>query len=232
MAAFQSKLDLRFADEEDAEEIALLVNSTARTEGEGEWRLPGDKISAEEVARDCESMKTRWIVLETPVPEEAVVAAVRLCLLINEKKGVIDIMCAAGEENVVYNQLLARIEGIVRGMAVEHLVIEVVQWNEGMFSWLTSCGYTDIAGRECKDENLLKPTLVLDMHKDLTINRSSHESAVTAEPLALPDSLSDLLDSIEISDVTSQSDTGRQDGSMEGLIGNLFAALHREYGEA
>lgn len=222
MTAAIAKLDLRFADEEDAEEISNLLGEVGRAEGEGDWRSPGPRVSAAEVALDCSSSKSRWIVLETPVPEEAMMAAVRLCLLESERKGVIDVLCALGENHLVYNQLLARVENIARGLGIARLVIEVVQWNEPQYDWLCSCGYRDNAGRECKDENLLKPTMILEMHKDL-------RQAVESTDL-VGESLDELIRGINIGSVEVVGvEGGGAPASMEAIMGDLFSALHREY---
>jgi len=221
-----SKLDLRYADEEDAEDIQALIATVGIQEGEGEWRLPGapSRVTAAEVTGDCISSQRRWILLETPVPEEQVVAAVRLSLHEGERKGLVDVICALGDNRAVYNQLLARVENIARGLGITKLVIEVVQWNEGLFDWLCSCGYVDNAGRECKDEHLLKPTMILEMHKDLTLSEAQTVNSVFMPPEV--SSIEDLLEGLEVCSSEQQPP-----GSLEAIVGDLFAALHKEYGD-
>jgi hypothetical protein len=221
------KLDFRFADEEDATEIADLVQVVGRLENEAVWLKAGtERVTAAAVSQDCSSSKSRWIVLETPAPEETMVAAVRLSLVESERRCVIDVICALGEQFVVYNQLLARVENVARGMGIVNMVIEVVQWNEPMYEWLCSCGYQDQAGREYKVENLLKPTMLLDMHKDLTSTMAAVGNA-RADLQVQPESLDDLLDGLDLSSV--EQPEGAQVGGMETLMANLFVALHKEY---
>ena len=227
------KLDLRFADEEDCDELSDFVSEIRKLEGENEWRSPGCNVSAEEVAEDCDNMKRRWIVLETPVPEETVVAAVRLRLSEDggQRKGVVDVLCAVGggeqeQQGTVYNQMLARVENIARGLGISTLVIELAQWKEAAYEWLSSCGYVDRAGRACLDENLLKPTMILEMHKDLTQERQilSTTAVIASAP---DDSIDDLLSSINIGSSTTLPLA--ENDAMEALVGTLFAALHKEY---
>jgi hypothetical protein len=227
------KLDLRFADEEDCDELSDFVSEIRKLEGEFEWRSPVSNVSAEEVAEDCGNMKRRWIVLETPVPEETVVAAVRLRLSEDggQRKGVVDVLCAVGggeqeQQGTVYNQMLARVENIARGLGISTLVIELAQWKEAAYEWLSSCGYVDRAGRACLDENLLKPTMILEMHKDLTQERQilSTTAVIASAP---DDSIDDLLSSINIGSSTTLPLA--ENDAMEALVGTLFAALHKEY---
>jgi len=227
------KLDLRFADEDDAPEIAALVKEVCSSEGELFWRSSTDKVTSEGVVSDCISGKTRWIVLETPVPEETVVGTVRLSILEAERKGVVDIICALGENNSVYNQLLARVEGIARGMGITNMVVKLDQWKESMYDWLCGCGYVDIAGSECKDENLIKPTMILDMYKDLTKSQEA-QCIADSTPISVPhveESLEDLLGEIDINSIESSGTVGSvaNPNPMENLMGDLFAALHKEY---
>ena len=79
-------LDFRFADSEDAEDIAELVNSAFAIENVG-GAAPdpafafrqGPRIVLEELRTELETAtELRWIVLETPVPEERVVGAVAM----------------------------------------------------------------------------------------------------------------------------------------------------------
>lgn len=221
------KLDFRYADEEDATEIADLVKVVGRLENEAVWlKADTERVTAASISEDCSSSKSRWIVLETPAPEETMVAAVRLSLVESERRCVIDVICALGEHFAVYNQLLARVENVARGVGIVNMVIEVVQWNEPMFEWLSSCGYQDNAGREYKAENLLKPTMLLDMHKDLTRSVAAVGNA-RGDWIETSESLDDLLDGLDLSSVEQLE--AAQVGGMETLMANLFVALHKEY---
>ena len=84
--AAPGKLDFRFADEEDAKEIVQCVASAFQVEYDKESVLYNRRrgwgeapvISEEQVEKDCSSANLRWIVLETPLPDEIVVSAARM----------------------------------------------------------------------------------------------------------------------------------------------------------
>lgn len=246
MAAF--KLDLRFADEDDSADIASLINECG---ADDDYRVKGSpKIEAEEVESDCASTKSRWIVLETAAPEEAVVACVRLRLISDtageaqsqgQRRAVLDLLTAKEHATVsaaaVYNQLLARVEGIARGLGVQLLTVETVQWDEAAYDWLTSAGYTDVAGRPSTAAFLTKPCMVLELQKHLTSEQGSAPIYCSAGTVTheLPADLADLLDSIDISAEEFAADADAdapRAGPMEGLVANLFSALHKEFPEA
>ena len=257
MAAF--KLDLRFADEEDSGDIASLINECGATD---DYRVAGSaKIEAGEVEGDCASSKSRWIVLETAAPEEAVVACVRLRMLLDKaeeelpRRAVLDLLTAKEHSSVsaaaVFNQLLARVEGIARGLGVQVLTVETVQWDEAAYDWLTSAGYTDVAGRPSTAAFLTKPCMVLELQKNLASEGAAapHDAATAVGAVAgaadLPVDLAALLDGIDLSaeastvtatataTATADNDADAPGaGSMEGLVASLFSALHREYPEA
>ena len=86
--ATPGKLDFRFADEEDAKEIVQCVASAFQVEYDKESVLYNRRrgwgeapvISEEQVEKDCWSANLRWIVLETPLPDEIVVSAARMSM--------------------------------------------------------------------------------------------------------------------------------------------------------
>ena len=54
------------------------------------------------------------------------------------------------------------------GNSTTKLVIEVSQHRTDLQEWLEGCGYEELGGRQCTDENVIKPTMVFEFHKDLT----------------------------------------------------------------
>jgi len=254
MASTVPKLDLRFCDEEDAADIVDLVNEGYSKESSAEqggtmcYRAEGSaKVSLEQVIEDCSSNAKRWIVLETPVPEEIVVAAARLHLsMLEGRRGVVDLICACGGPNQtdLCNQLLARVEGIARGQGIEVLVVETTQWRDDMQTWLESCGYVDRSGRASSEAGLIKPTAILEYQKDLratTAALGSSSSSSSSEAVASTAAAADLLSRLELEDDVFEFDTlevgaaesggGRGGDTMEALISSLFVALHKEEGE-
>ena len=202
---------MRFADEEDADDICVVVNAAYFIEQEqpGGFRKAGPKLTRERVEEDCSSMAARWIVLETASPEENVVGVLRLRMNTTapnanneptpQRRAIIDIVCATGaipaERTAICNQLLARVEGIAIGLGVEVLIIELTQWREDLQSWASSCGYEDRGGYMLEQENLLMPTMVLEFQKnvrDLDVTQQQRASLLsfntTPSPSPFPSS--------------------------------------------
>lgn len=190
-------------------------------------------ISEEQVEKDCWSANLRWIVLETPLPDEIVVSAARMSMaavMAGESKIIVDLFAFAEDTDStsVKDQMLVQIERVARSQGIKFLVMEASQHREDLHTWLEACGYAELGGRMSTDENYLKPTMVFEYHKDLTkpsniVSRGA--SAAVAVPAAsLADNLNDLdLGSAEI--LTSQA----PEGGMAGLMGDLFSALHKEH---
>lgn len=75
-----ARLDFRFADEEDADDISHLVNSaffvksvvkSVKREEEAEASVfrTGPRVDAQKLRSELEnSCRVRWVVLETPIP--------------------------------------------------------------------------------------------------------------------------------------------------------------------
>jgi N-acetylglutamate synthase-like GNAT family acetyltransferase len=74
------KLDFRFAEVEDADDLAALVNAAFASEeaAHGGFRTK-QRVDLSELRVELENAQdVKWVVLETPVPEEQVVAAVAI----------------------------------------------------------------------------------------------------------------------------------------------------------
>eukprot|EP01034_Spumella_vulgaris_P029712 gene29712-36804_t len=119
-------------------------------------------------------MSTKWLVLETPVPTEDVVAAARFQIKYDTKIGYIDILCADGvdiEDSLsVLRRLLQKIEHIGFSHGLNKIVVGIPQWRLDTEELLTSCEYTEQSGHiypEDRAHELTRPTMILEFHKDL-----------------------------------------------------------------
>jgi N-acetylglutamate synthase-like GNAT family acetyltransferase len=172
------KLDFRFADEEDAKDISMCISAAYSVEFDPESTLYNRKdssipvVTEEQVANDCYSPNLRWIVLETPVPEELVVAAARLSMasVMEGSKIVVDMMAFAEDtqSTSIKDQMLVQIERVARSQNIKIVVIETSQHRDDIHSWLEQCGYEELGGRMSEEENYKKATMVFEFHKDLT----------------------------------------------------------------
>ena len=129
------KLDFRFADAEDANDIAEVVNDAFAVENvEGVASEPafafrrGPRLVLEELVAELEASKDlRWIVLETPVPEERVVAAVAILLEAFGSRKVAVLKCLAVAPDMegtgIGSQLLRKAESCCRGLGCRVLPV-------------------------------------------------------------------------------------------------------------
>jgi hypothetical protein len=205
-----TKLDLRFADDEDAEEIAKVVNESHLIEciegSKYQYRNDGPRITVEEIKSNCSQASCRWIVLETPRPEELVVSTARLLMIPNENRSVIDLICSipnytseqiksdssepfSGICKSISSQLLAKAENIARGHGMEWLTIEVSQYRQDIMDWVSECGYEDNGGHMWPSNKpcgtgLSKPCMLLEFQKDLRIRNENDENSRMLFPIS------------------------------------------------
>jgi len=142
----RERLDFRFAmDEIDASDIAALVNDACLVEQDGgvlSFRRPGPTLAAADVEHDLLSNgAARWVVLDTPPPEELVVAAARFVLDAERRVGVVDVLCATAAdrratdpgadvsalERARLTLLVRKLESVVWSHAYTALVVEVAR---------------------------------------------------------------------------------------------------------
>lgn len=97
------------------------------------------------MVKDCHSYSTRWILLETPRPEELVVAAARIQIVqdVKTKFAVIDIFGAV-DSTPIKRILLSRLEMICASQGCIKVVWDIPSWSEDTFGWLSQCGYVDL----------------------------------------------------------------------------------------
>lgn len=91
------------------------------------------------------------------------VAACRLWLPSEgDGSAIVDILAYETEEQ--RDQLLVRVETLVRSFNIESIIVEVAEWRTDMQIWLSHCGYQDNGGHEWpqSDKHMLsKHTMVL-----------------------------------------------------------------------
>ena len=241
-------LDMRFADEEDAEEIAGTVSAGFSMEFDETNPLYNRRnadvavITKEQIEADCGSANKRWIVLETPVPEELVVACARLDMgkvMMGESKATVDLMAFVEDtqSTSTKDQMLVQLERIAKSQNIRILVIEVSQHRLDIQEWLEQCGYEELGGRASDDENYIKPTMVFEFHKDLTkpskavIRAPPGSTATTSTGVELEVDMADLGLGDRDFEILTSTSSEAPPGPMAGLISDLFTALHKEKAE-
>lgn len=127
-------------------------------------------------------MATRWLVLETPAPEEIVVGAARL-RYDAARNGRVDCFgVAQGSEleAAIGRMLVSKLETVCYNTGLRSCIIEAAQWRTDLEGLLTACGYEEQSGHiwpEDRQAELLKPTMVLEYHKVFpTITTSTRDT--------------------------------------------------------
>jgi N-acetylglutamate synthase-like GNAT family acetyltransferase len=194
-------------------------------------------------------MPVKWLVLETPVPEEAIVGAARL-KHDSSRNGHVDCFCVSSpcsEETkiAVMKRLLSKVETVCYNLGLRSCILEAPQWRTDLEALFSQCGYEERSGHmwpEDRQDQLLKPTMVLEYHKVFPVQGLSQSQQ--PELLTRPNDAGIYtsnneagqgagLDLGELSIVGEEVEVqapGAAVASMPQLINNLFAALHAEYG--
>lgn len=234
----QLKLDFRFADEEDIEEIKELVNvdyiHEEDRDGNQGFRPEGDpKIGISELIDDMDSPSTRWIVLETPRPEEIIVAALRISVERRSEDesslAIIDLFSCQEPSGqfIVRNMILKRAEAVCSSLCCEKIVFKIPHWSEERQNWIESRGYVDCGGHAWPEDRLdeiTRHTMLLSFQKSLVFNDNQPtDSKIPSIPLPEP-----FLNDCEIVDAPIQENNANSDPMLP-LISDLFSALHAEY---
>jgi len=174
-------------------------------------------------------MSVRWLVLETPVPEEQLVAALRLRQG-PDKTGCIDALCAAGDVTVrqhVLRRLLLIAETVSFNLGLRKTIVQVPEWREDLEQLLKLLGYHQLSGSAWPQEKLhqlSKPTMLLDYHKALS---SAPDYSTPASTPSTVDSTAVIqTEHFSIGEISAV----KSDDPMERLMESLFTALHMEYG--
>ena len=140
------------------------------------------QIESDLFGTDCQS---RWLVLETPAPEEDVVAAARFTLDFERKLSVVDILCSIGGDDEMrgfrLSAIVKKLENIVLGHSFKSIILEVSSWRSDVQEQLNSLGYRDCGGRLYDEEHsLMKPTMILEYRKELNDKSLLNLTAPTA----------------------------------------------------
>jgi len=203
------KLDMRFADDEDAGDIECVLEIADSSEYDenshfycrlANAQRPGAatklnvRVNKAQIVQDCNTSHTQWIVMETAVPEEQVVGAARLLLgrLFDAgdgggpKTAVVDMLACIPDtqQQSVRSQMLAQLERVAVGQGAEVLVVEVVQHRTDTQEWLETCGYEELGGRACEEDGLIKATMVFEFHKNLRNARAISVGTFSAIPVS------------------------------------------------
>lgn len=127
--------------------------------------------------------------LETPSPEESVVAAARLHLDSSKKAAVIEYLCSIGdcidELNGRFSTLLTKIESIAYSQNYHNVLLHISSWRDDTQRLLTAAHYADIGG--CLDESYAslsytKPSMILCFQKELKpFHSSSNVTTITKQ---------------------------------------------------
>ncbi len=159
------------------------------------------------------------MVMDTADKDEFLVAAARFEWKHDTKVGHVDILCADNGHQeqtlVILRKLLQKIEHIGFSHGLNKIIIEIPQWRHDMEEFLTSCEYVELSGHmypEDKCSELLKPTMILEFHKNLNppeqkvniVTAPEHYFDDTAEESEEYND-SDLLQAIESISITQNS---------------------------
>jgi hypothetical protein len=130
-------------------------------------------------------------VLETPSPEDSVVAAARLHLDSSKEAAVIEYLCSIGDNidelNGRFLALLTKIESIAYSQNYHNILVNISSWRDDTQRLLTAAHYADIGG--CLDEShaslsYTKPSMILCFKKELKPFHSSNITTVAKQKVS------------------------------------------------
>jgi hypothetical protein len=248
------KLWFHFADideEEEAEEIEGFVNKC----------YGGQQAASHAV--DTESGEVQWLLLEASSkaePDDTLVASARLVIYIPpsldqnaiEKKGCVDVLCVAGDDEKIFKYLVNKVEMVAYNAGVEKLVINIPDWRmDQMETLLNTCGYEERSGFLLEQSfpsatGFIKsdsatttkpfvPTMIMEFHKkvDSVYEKKPATKTVTiVEEGAAPSAASILgdLSGLSISEIcVSEVDTDSMEGTSSNAM-DLIASLGSQGG--
>ncbi|CBJ28093.1 acetyltransferase [Ectocarpus siliculosus] len=174
-----AEVDFRFAGPEDTAEIVTLVNDAFSVEkgGSGLAFTTRDRVSKEEVDACLHGAcaEKRWLVLETPHPEETMVAACLICAGTTPGKGSVELLAVepARQGRGLGSHLLRRAEGILLNFRCRFVRMRVPQWREDVLGWVGKRGYKETGGGVWGEldgesaEGLTRPTRYFMLTHDL-----------------------------------------------------------------
>lgn len=137
----------RFADIEDAGEITALVNDSHGIQ----------RVSASQVASDLSGgTGGRWVLVETPYPDEILIGCARLEVEGKQKVCVVSAF-AIGKEfqgKGAGGDLMKKVETTVRGMGCEVCNLRIGHWEESVIKWAEGMGYEQAGGEVWPEDRM------------------------------------------------------------------------------
>jgi hypothetical protein len=186
--ATAATLDFRFADEEDAPDIAMLVNSAYAIEkGEtGEAFRKNDATTAEEVESSIDEGSRRWYLAEDKY--EQVLACACFSSEYNEDggkkklEGRIHLLAVQTpfQKEGIGARTLHRVESVLKSMGARLVHIAVPHWRDSLQSWAKRQGYAEMGGEiwnEDQQGETTRTTMLLDFQKKLTTAAAAAKAA-------------------------------------------------------
>ena len=202
------KLDFRFAEVEDADDLAALVNAAFASEEalNGGFRT-NSRVDVAELRAELENAhEVKWVVLETPVPEEQIVAAVAISAAAaragsGKRTAYLRCLCVlpAWQSKGAGSILLARAEAIaLQGLRCSSARVDVAHSTAesssstpsdrkvGVGPWLASKGYAQVGGGCWIGDAWVAPTPYETWGKDLVGSQATPTKA--SKPTTAPPS--------------------------------------------
>lgn len=193
---------------------------------------------------DLLSMPVKWLVLETPVPEEIIVGAARL-RYDSARNGKVDCFCVSnsdeGMKATIMRKLLSTVETVCYNIGLRSCILEAAQWRTDLDAMFTECGYEEMSGHiwpESRQQELTKPTMLLEFHKVFPAPVATSPSPTAAPAITVPvvsetsteETELGALSDLQVEAVPSCASGAEAPSNMAQLMDTLFAALHVEYG--
>lgn len=165
-------LDFRFCDDMDAAEILTLVSEAYAGDctGSSAFRAEAPIVSEEFLEATLGSPDLRWVALETPVPEERMVACCQFSIGKEQRIATVNYLAASMRGRGIGSYLLHKVEGVALGLGMETARLHLPEWRPDLCAWLEQCGYRETGGglwEELFDDALLRPTHYLTYERRL-----------------------------------------------------------------
>jgi hypothetical protein len=174
------RLDLRFCEDDDEEELTSLVASafsheeTASYDARNpqQFRKICPRVSNEKIGRELKQSEMKWIVLETPYPAEEMVAFARFFADSAERCAQVVTFGAIGDSDEQRETrlkfILHKVEHIASSQRLLYIRIRIAQWDSRCQQLVESLGFVDNSGGEWPEdeaEMIWVPTMLLNFSK-------------------------------------------------------------------
>jgi hypothetical protein len=182
-----------------------------------------------QIEQDLSNMATKWLVLETPVPEEIIVAAARLKYDAS-RNGHVDVFYVSNaDDNTMKSNLVKRLLSVVEtvcfNIGLNSLILEAPQWRVDLDTMFTECGYVEASGHMWPEElshQLLKPTMILEYHKNFPKSSASDSKSGTSSSSSMPMTINMTMNMSSGDEICGDEISG--DKSEVPVVGNAKAA--------